>query len=101
RLLGPRVRRGVRALPKRRAGFRLAEIDLELRGEGEMIGVRQSGMQLYRFARLPDDAELLERARHHARAILDAEPRLQEPEHVLLEDAIVRTYGADALEPNP
>lgn len=100
-LFGPKESRRLQALKEHHDGFRLAEIDLELRGEGEMIGVRQSGMQLYRFARLPDDAELLERARHHARAILDADPRLEAPEHVLLEDAIVRTYGADALEPIP
>jgi ATP-dependent DNA helicase RecG len=100
-LFGPKESRRLQALAQHRDGFELAEIDLELRGEGEMIGVRQSGMQLYRFARLPDDAELLERARHHARAILDADPRLEAPEHVLLEDAIVRTFGADALEPIP
>ena len=66
-----------------------------------MLGVRQSGMQAFQFARLPEDVELLERARRHARAILDADPRLRAPEHALLEDAIVRTYGADALEPIP
>jgi ATP-dependent DNA helicase RecG len=100
-LFGPKESRRLRALAEHRDGFRLAEIDLELRGEGEMIGVRQSGMQLYRFARLPGDEELLERARHHARRILDADPRLELPEHVLLEDAIQRAYGADALEPIP
>ena len=39
-----------------------------------MLGVRQSGMQAFRFARLPEDVELLERARYHAREILDARP---------------------------
>ena len=34
--------------------------------EGEMLGVRQSGMQAFKFARLPEDVELLERARRHA-----------------------------------
>jgi ATP-dependent DNA helicase RecG len=100
-LFGPKESRRLRALAEHRDGFRLAEIDLELRGEGEMIGVRQSGMQLYRFARLPGDEELLERARHHARLILDADPRLEQPEHVLIEDAIQRAYGPEALEPIP
>jgi ATP-dependent DNA helicase RecG len=100
-LFGPKESRRLRALQEHRDGFKLAEIDLELRGEGEMIGVRQSGLQLYRFARLPEDEELLERARNHARLILDADPELAEPEHVLLEDAILRAYGADALEPIP
>jgi ATP-dependent DNA helicase RecG len=100
-LFGPKESRRLRALAEHRDGFRLAEIDLELRGEGEMIGVRQSGMQIYRFARMPGDEELLERARHHARRILDADPRLRQPEHVLIEDAIQRAYGAEALEPIP
>jgi ATP-dependent DNA helicase RecG len=82
-------------------GFRLAEIDLELRGEGEMLGVRQSGMQAFKFARLPEDVELLERARRHAREILDHDPNLRKGEHALLEDAIVRAYGPDAFEPIP
>ena len=59
------------------------------------------GMQAFRFARLPEDVELLERARRHAREILDADPELREPEHALIEDAIARAYGADALEPIP
>ncbi len=100
-LFGPRESRRLRALAEHRDGFRLAEIDLELRGEGEMLGVRQSGLQAFRFARLPEDVELLERARGHARELLDADPALGAPEHVLLEDAIHRAYGADALEPIP
>ena len=66
-----------------------------------MLGVRQSGMQAFKFARLPEDVELLERARRQAREILDDDPELREPEHALIEDAIVRAYGADALEPIP
>ena len=61
-LFGPKDSRRLRALAEHSDGFKLAEIDLELRGEGEMLGVRQSGMQAFRFARLPEDLELLERA---------------------------------------
>ncbi|HEX6026030.1 MAG TPA: ATP-dependent DNA helicase RecG [Solirubrobacter sp.] len=100
-LFGPKDSRRLRAMSEHSDGFRLAEIDLELRGEGEMLGVRQSGLQAFRFARLPEDVELLERARRHAREILDADPALHAPEHTLLEDAIQRAYGPDALEPIP
>jgi ATP-dependent DNA helicase RecG len=100
-LFGPKDSRRLRAMHEHGDGFRLAEIDLELRGEGEMLGVRQSGMQAFKFARLPEDLELLERARRHAREILDADPALQTPEHALIEDAISRAYGPDALEPIP
>jgi ATP-dependent DNA helicase RecG len=53
-------------------GFELAEKDLELRGEGQLLGTRQSGLSDLRFTRLRADRELLERAREAARALVDA-----------------------------
>jgi len=50
-------------------------------------------------AQLPEDEDLLERARLRARALLDADPELAEPEHVLLADALAARYGSDALAP--
>ena len=44
-------------------GFELAEVDLELRGEGQLLGTRQSGWSDLRFTRLREDRDLLERAR--------------------------------------
>ena len=88
------------ALANERDGFRLAEIDLDLRGAGEVLGTRQSGLPEFRVARLPDDQELLERARLHADALLDADPRLELPEHGLLRAAIVERFGSD-LDPIP
>jgi ATP-dependent DNA helicase RecG len=100
-LFGPKESARLRALAAHRDGFKLAEIDLELRGEGEMLGTRQSGLQTFRFARLPEDVELLERARMRARSILDEDPELTMPEHALIADALVAAYGADAMEPIP
>src|SRR3954453_2779855 len=57
-LLGPGESARLRALAQHHDGFKLAEIDLELRGEGEMLGTRQSGLAQFRVARLPEDAEL-------------------------------------------
>jgi ATP-dependent DNA helicase RecG len=100
-LFGPKESPRLRALAEHRDGFALAEIDLELRGEGEMLGTRQSGLAQFKVARLPEDAELLERARMRARTMLDADPQLSWPEHVLLEEAVRLAYGAEALEPIP
>ena len=66
-----------------------------------MLGTRQSGIAQFRVARLPEDAELLERARMRARAILDADPELAAPEHVLLDEAMRTAFGSEALEPIP
>ncbi len=66
----------LRALARHRDGFRLAEIDLALRKEGELVGTRQSGFGQFRFAALPEDGRLLERARAQAEAIFDSDPEL-------------------------
>lgn len=100
-LFGPKDSARLRALAEHRDGFDLAEIDLELRGEGEMLGTRQSGLQAFRFARLPEDAELLDRARMRAQVMLDEDPELARPEHALLEDALAATFGVDAAAPIP
>ena len=49
-------------------GFELAERDLEIRGEGQLLGARQSGLSDLRFTRLRQDQELLERARDAQRS---------------------------------
>jgi ATP-dependent DNA helicase RecG len=100
-LFGPRESARLRALAAHADGFRLAEIDLELRGEGEVLGTRQSGLAEFRFGRLPEDADLLERARAHAAALLREDPELAEPEHALLDLAVRAAFGAEALEPIP
>src|SRR5947208_9286589 len=60
----------LRALAQHSDGFRLAEIDLELRKEGELVGTRQSGINQFRVAVMPEDGALLERARVHAQSIM-------------------------------
>ena len=78
----------LRALVEHSDGFRLAEIDLRLRREGELIGTRQSGLSAFRVARLPEDEDLLERARAGAEAIVTHDPQLLAPEHTLLPQAL-------------
>ncbi len=90
-----------RALVQHSDGFELAEIDLKLRNEGELIGVRQSGLSQHRVARLPEDLALLERARERALSIMAGDPKLSAPEHVLLQDALQRAFGAKASQPIP
>jgi ATP-dependent DNA helicase RecG len=91
----------LRALVRHSDGFRLAEIDLALRKEGELIGTRQSGAAQMRVARLPDDAQLLELARARAESIVAADPDLCAPEHALLGTALERVLGGEASRPLP
>ena len=57
-------------------GFRIAEEDLRLRGEGEVLGARQSGAPGFKIARLDLHAELLRAARDEAERALDDDPEL-------------------------
>ena len=74
-------------------GFRLAEVDLEIRGAGEVLGTRQHGIPEFRVARLPEDAELLERARRRAEGTVGYEDQL-------LREAVEARFGPE-LEPIP
>ena len=88
------------AIANERDGFRLAEVDLELRGAGDVLGTRQHGLPEFKVARLPEDVELLVRARDRADAILIEDPRLEWPEHALLREAVVGRFGSE-LDPIP
>jgi ATP-dependent DNA helicase RecG len=100
-LMGPPGSPRLRALAEHGDGFRLAEIDLQLRSEGELIGTRQSGLGQFDVARLPDDAPLLELARACAEAIIGEDPELCEPQNALLGAELLRRFGVEALEPIP
>jgi ATP-dependent DNA helicase RecG len=88
----------LRALVRHSDGFRLAEIDLKMRREGELVGTRQSGQGSFQAARLPQDDALLERAREWAESIAGADPDLRAPEHALLAAALAGRYGEESAE---
>jgi ATP-dependent DNA helicase RecG len=98
-LCGPKGSPRLQALERHDDGFELAEIDLRLRKEGELIGTRQSGEGNFQLARMPDDEWLLERARACAERLIAADPALALPEHVLLADRLAQIYGEIAAHP--
>jgi len=73
-------------------GFRIAEVDLELRGPGEFFGTRQSGLPEFRTADLLRDAALLEEARREAQAIIAADPELRDPAHRALRASLLARW---------
>jgi ATP-dependent DNA helicase RecG len=66
----PDARRRLDILCETNDGFRIAEVDLELRGPGEMLGTRQSGIPAFKFAQLARDRRALEIAREEANRFL-------------------------------
>jgi ATP-dependent DNA helicase RecG len=72
--LSANARERLRTMYETTDGFEIARRDLQLRGPGEFLGARQSGMALLRFADLERDAELVEAAREEAAAMLAGPP---------------------------
>jgi ATP-dependent DNA helicase RecG len=58
------------AMVKTNDGFKIAELDLELRGPGEFFGTRQAGLPSFRVANIIRDGQLLEAAKHEAAAVI-------------------------------
>jgi ATP-dependent DNA helicase RecG len=69
-------------------GFRIAEEDLRLRGEGDVLGTRQSGMPGFRLARIEFHGKLIAAARDDAALILGRDPNLETPRGEALRDLL-------------
>jgi ATP-dependent DNA helicase RecG len=82
-------------------GFKLAEIDLELRGAGEILGTRQSGLPRFAVAKLPEDGPLLMEAHREVLALLHSHGSLADPALGPLLDAAHRRFGTGAADPIP
>ena len=76
-------------------GFDLAEQDLRLRGEGQVLGERQHGLPELRLASIVRDTDLVEAARADAQDIVAADPHLEDARNAPLMAAVRRSYGRD------
>ncbi len=90
----PEASERLRALVEVSDGFELAERDLSLRGPGEVVGARQSGLVGFRVARLPGDEGLLERARLEAEAWVGRSPGLGGAEDAVARSRVLKRYGS-------
>jgi ATP-dependent DNA helicase RecG len=88
--LGKEARRRLETMCRTQDGFEIAEVDLELRGPGDLMGTKQSGVLDLKVADLVKDRALLEDARDVARRILKQDPDLDRPSHGLLRAGVER-----------
>ena len=83
----------LKAFERTNDGFELAELDLQQRGAGELVGLRQSGASALRIADLTRDGELVSRAQQVARELLDADPELAGEEYQRLKRQVLTKHG--------
>ena len=97
-LMADRVSPRLRAFAATTDGFRIAELDLQERRQGDLLGQRQSGDADIRVARFPDDNDLLTVAREMAHDILAEDPGLERAQHAPLKArALLRYPRAESL----
>ncbi|MEK6773946.1 MAG: ATP-dependent DNA helicase RecG [Bdellovibrionota bacterium] len=84
-------------MEKTNDGFKIAEFDLEMRGPGEFLGTRQSGLPGFRMANLVRDVAILQQAREVAFEVLRRDPQLLKPENLKLREELLRAHGPMAL----
>ena len=92
------ARRRMAAIGEISDGFELAEVDLTLRGEGEILGTRQHGLPRFRIAELPEDAALVAEARRELLALLRRDGELVSPELGPLVAAARERFGDERSE---
>ena len=85
--------RRMNAIASTNDGFKIAELDLEIRGMGDFFGTRQHGAPPLRIATIPEDMDLLQLARRDAAGLVEADPALNDPEHQLLRKVLLQQYG--------
>ncbi len=82
----------LQAMEKTTDGFRIAEKDLELRGPGEFLGIRQSGLPDFRVAHLLRDTPILMEARKEAFRLVHEDPELTHPSHERLKEVLLNRW---------
>jgi ATP-dependent DNA helicase RecG len=82
----------LQALTEHHDGFVIAERDLEIRGPGEFLGTRQSGLPELRVAHLIRDQRVLAAARREAFALVARDPHLSRPEHAALRQTLMNRW---------
>ena len=89
---GPEARQRLQTMEKTTDGFRIAEADLELRGPGEFLGTRQSGLPDFTVAVLARDQTILSEAREEAFALVNEDPDLRKPENVAVREQLLHRW---------
>ena len=78
----------LKAMVETRDGFKIAEIDLEIRGPGEIFGTKQHGIPKFRIANLIRDQKIIQMTRQEVQRILEFDPFLTKPQNHIIKETI-------------
>lgn len=78
-------------------GFKIAEIDLKIRGPGDILGTKQSGLPEFKYADIVADVDILRSAREEAFRLVGSDPTLQSDENIIIKNELRRKQQSDEL----
>jgi ATP-dependent DNA helicase RecG len=73
-------------------GFKIAEVDMQLRGPGDVLGTKQSGLPDFKFANLVEDLELISLIKQITREIVEKDPQFEHPENAIISEFYKKMY---------
>jgi len=83
----------LQSMVKYNDGFKIAEIDLKLRGPGDIFGLRQSGFPEFKYADIITDSKLILQAKQEAFKIIDEDPELKLPDNQSIKKILTKNYS--------
>ena len=96
--LGPNSKTRLETMVKTNNGFEISEIDLQLRGPGDITGTQQSGVLELKMANLAKDQIILQEARNTVIDVFEKDPMVELPENILLKNYLQKRRRAIALD---
>jgi len=83
----------LQSLVKHNDGFKIAEIDLKLRGPGDIFGLKQSGFPDFKYTDITTDSKLIHEAKQEAFKLIDEDPQLKFPSHHQIKNILTSYYS--------
>ena len=94
--LNAKSRERMQTMVRTNDGFEIADVDLKLRGPGDLLGVQQSGLLDLKIADLSQDSQILQAARAAAQHLIKEDPWLTQPHHLPVKDQLARIRSRTA-----
>ncbi|GAB1372047.1 hypothetical protein MASR1M45_21090 [Candidatus Kapaibacterium sp.] len=76
-------------------GFKIAEVDLRLRGPGDILGTRQSGMPEFKYIDLINDAEVISHAKNTVIDTIEKDANLKLPQNSIIRSQLINRFGSE------
>ncbi len=93
----PISKQRIKAFLENQDGFKIAQIDLEIRGQGDIFGLDQHGILQFKMSDPSKQIDLLRMARQEAVKLLEIDPQLEKKENHIIKNAIIRRYSECVL----